>query len=220
MDTVPDQYVNEVELVWREHLPLGLNLLMNDASGFLKLVDLPKESQARKIAIERDLDPEIFKGATVMSINGTRYDANSQEELIDALRNPSRPKSVSFELANPEDAQRIHAFVAGTTTGKDDKVMEKQNEEKVFALEEIEIAEEGPVGIRFSSPSDGLSLRIDEFLVDENGISIMKEKSDNLSVGDILYSINDKIVFGENGRDAALEKFQSCGAVRPLSIIY
>lgn len=33
-----------IELVWRERLPLGMNLLMNDDSGFLKVVDFPRGS--------------------------------------------------------------------------------------------------------------------------------------------------------------------------------
>ena len=36
-----------VELVWRDRLPLGMNLLMNDSSGKLKVVDFPRGSQAR-----------------------------------------------------------------------------------------------------------------------------------------------------------------------------
>ena len=38
----PDR--TRIELVWRERLPLGMNLLMNDESGFLKIVDFPRGS--------------------------------------------------------------------------------------------------------------------------------------------------------------------------------
>ena len=38
----PVQKSNLVELVWREHIPLGMNLLLNDESGQLKVVDFPR----------------------------------------------------------------------------------------------------------------------------------------------------------------------------------
>lgn len=36
-----DNSENIIELVWREHLPLGMNLLTNDRSGLLKVVEFP-----------------------------------------------------------------------------------------------------------------------------------------------------------------------------------
>lgn len=41
-EDVPDR--RRIELVWRERLPLGMNLLMNDESGLLKVVDFPRGS--------------------------------------------------------------------------------------------------------------------------------------------------------------------------------
>lgn len=34
----------KIELVWRERLPLGMSLLMNDESGLLKVVEFPRGS--------------------------------------------------------------------------------------------------------------------------------------------------------------------------------
>jgi hypothetical protein len=53
---------SQVELVWRERLPLGMNLLMNDDSGLLKVVDFPRGSQARAVCEKRQLDPDMFRG--------------------------------------------------------------------------------------------------------------------------------------------------------------
>jgi hypothetical protein len=110
---------NEVELVWRERLPLGMNLLTNDDSGRLKVVDFPRGSQARKVCTEKKIDADIFAGATVVAVNGSRFE--EQADLLDALRDPSRPKSVHFALSNAEDAERVRSFVEGDKSfGGDD----------------------------------------------------------------------------------------------------
>ena len=57
-----DLVEDEVELVWRERVPLGINILTNCESGYLKVIDLPRGTQARKVAQDKQLDPEIFKG--------------------------------------------------------------------------------------------------------------------------------------------------------------
>lgn len=223
VDAVPDKRANEVELVWREHLPLGLNLLMNDESGLLKVVDFPRGSQARKCAIERKLDPEVFNGSTIIKVNGTRYNASSQQDLVDALRDPGRPKSVSFELANAADAERIQSFIRGFGSEgnlNETSPLDKEKEDQVFSLEKVNILDEGPLGIRFSTTSDGFCLRVDEFLKGENGQSLLAENIDNISVGDILFSINDVYVFGEDGRDRALKQFELFSSIRPLSLTF
>lgn len=68
----------DVELVWRDRVPLGINLLMNDDSGLIKVVEFPRGSQARSVASRYELDPEIFKGAIVTTVNGSRYDTFNQ----------------------------------------------------------------------------------------------------------------------------------------------
>lgn len=72
---------DEVELVWRERVPLGLNILTNDESGYLKVIDLPRGTQARQVAQQAQLDPDIFKGSTIVSVNGRRYGPDNQVEL-------------------------------------------------------------------------------------------------------------------------------------------
>ena len=54
-----DKNEDLVELVWRKPVPLGLNILTND--GILKVIDLPRGTQAREVAQSKQLDPDIFK---------------------------------------------------------------------------------------------------------------------------------------------------------------
>jgi hypothetical protein len=72
---------DEVELVWRERVPLGLNILTNHESGYLKVIDLPRGTQARQVAQQAQLDPDIFKGSTIVSVNGRRYGPDNQVDL-------------------------------------------------------------------------------------------------------------------------------------------
>lgn len=86
METLSDDCVSkfddpsrfEIELVWRDYAPLGINLLMNDDSGLIKVVEFPRGSQARSVATSSELDPDIFKGAIVATVNGSRYDKLNQ----------------------------------------------------------------------------------------------------------------------------------------------
>jgi hypothetical protein len=43
----------KIELVWRERLPLGMSLLMNDESGLLKVVEFPRGSVSFCIILVR-----------------------------------------------------------------------------------------------------------------------------------------------------------------------
>jgi hypothetical protein len=107
-----------VELVWRERLPLGMNLLMNDESGLIKVVDFPRGSQARSVCEKRGFDADTFKGAALLGVNGYEYDdQDDQEEVFEALKDPGRPKTVRFLLPATEDAERVRKFVEGS--GKD-----------------------------------------------------------------------------------------------------
>ena len=56
-----DKNEDLVELVWRERVPLGLNILTNDNSGMLKVIDLPRGTQARQVAQAKQMDPDLFK---------------------------------------------------------------------------------------------------------------------------------------------------------------
>ena len=67
-----DENEDLVELVWRERLPLGLNILTNDKSGMLKVIDLPRGTQARQVAHTKQLDPDLFKVSETIKGNEIR----------------------------------------------------------------------------------------------------------------------------------------------------
>jgi len=212
---------NDIELVWREHLPLGMNLLMNDDSGLIKVVDFPRGSQARSVVDLKQLDSDVFKGATITGVNGTRYDADTQDQLVEALKDPGRPKTVSFELANPEDAARIRNLVAGFVKNEE-VLVEAESDEKSLVIKNIVIAEDGPIGINFAVSQDDVGLVVESYSKGENGETLFAENENDVSIGDLLVSINEQYVIGENGsgRKRAVELFEKQGLVRPLSLSF
>lgn len=203
-----------VELVWRERLPLGMNLLMNDGSGQLKVVDFPRGSQARLVTERRNLDPDIFKGATVVAVNGTFFE--EQDDLFDALRDPARPKTVQFRLAESEDAERIRRFVEG------DKVEEQDDspEERVFELRSI--TSDGEIGIEFKPSPDKCGLIVSRFVEGQGGIVLEAERSGQVKLGDLLTHVNGVKVVATNGegQTKSLEALAQNSGKKPLVLSF
>ena len=52
--------------------------------------DFPRGSQARQVAIKKEIDPDIVCGSTIIAVNGKKYDRTERMELIEALREPER----------------------------------------------------------------------------------------------------------------------------------
>lgn len=209
-----------VELVWRERLPLGMNLLMNDESGYLKVVDFPRGSQARLVCEKRGFDPDLFKGATLVAVNGFEYD--DQDELFDALRDPVRPKTVEFELAESTDAERIRRFVEGKDS-KDSMEDEPSDEpEREFKLRDVIFDQPGELGIEFGNSLDNFGLIVRGFIEGQGGTVLSAERSGEIAVGDLLVKINDKLVVSTDGtgRAQAVELLESTAAVRPLCLTF
>lgn len=180
------------ELVWRERLPLGMNLLMNDGSGQLKVVDFPRGSQARLVTEKRNLNPDIFKGATVVAVNGTFFE--NQDELFDALRDPARPKTVQFRLAESEDAERVRRFVEGgdAKEEEDDSPVERK-----YELRSVTSHKE--IGIEFKPAPDKCGLLVSGFVEGKDGIILEAERSGQVKVGDLLTHVNGVKVVATNG---------------------
>lgn len=210
-----------VELVWRERVPLGMNLLLNDESGLLKVVDFPRGSQARSVCTERQIDPDLFKGATIVAVNGFRYDL--QDDLFEALRDPGRPKSVQFELANAEDAERIKRFVEGNDASEEAKAKGVNKAEgSVGTLHTVTFTEPGELGIEFASSSDSFGLVVTGFIEGEAGTVLAAERQGQIKVGDLLCQVNGEFVLGENGSGMtrAMQLLESIGNTRPLSLSF
>jgi len=220
-----DLYANEFELVWREHLPLGMNLLTNDDSKRVKVVDFPRGSQARKVVELARLDPNVFEGSTITAVNGTRYGEDNQEELVDALRDPARPKTVTFELANPEDALRIKNFVAGFDGLVNGDLKDKLNigrTKKSLVIKKVEIVDEGSLGIQFTNSVDDFALVVKGYSKGENGETLFAEREKQICKGDLLVSVNDEYCVGDNGkgRTRAVELFEKYALKRPLLLSF
>eukprot|EP00586_Coscinodiscus_wailesii_P010028 CAMPEP_0172514024 /NCGR_PEP_ID=MMETSP1066-20121228/257245_1 /TAXON_ID=671091 /ORGANISM="Coscinodiscus wailesii, Strain CCMP2513" /LENGTH=1453 /DNA_ID=CAMNT_0013294535 /DNA_START=42 /DNA_END=4403 /DNA_ORIENTATION=- len=223
VEAPPEIDANEVELVWREHLPLGMNLLMNDDSGLLKVVDFPRGSQARKVCEGRQLDPDVFKGATLTAVNGTHYDLDTQDELIAALKDPGRPKTVGFQLSNPEDAERIRRFVSGLE--KDDDALARPPEIPLKALEHkvktVVITKPGSLGIEFATSLNNMSLIVEGYTKSDTNETLLAEANPDISIGDILVSVNGKMALGDSsdtGAHNAISLLEAAASVRPLTL--
>ena len=150
----PVEVSDLIELVWRDRIPLGMNLLLNDESGLLKVVDFPRGSQARTVCEKRNLDPAGFQGATIVAVNGIRY--TNEDDLFDALRDPNRPKTVQFELADTEDAERIRRFVE-ESQGDETSKKPKEVVQRKFESRCVEFIDEGDLGIEFANAPDNVS---------------------------------------------------------------
>jgi len=213
-----------IELVWRHNLPLGMNLLLNDNSGKLKVVDFPRGSQARAVCTEKEIDPAVFNGATIVAVNGTRYDF--QEDLFEALKCSSRPKSILFKLANHEDAARVKNFVEGSFTkskkaGKSGKDEQKETPRQ-FSTRKIVINDNIRIGLEFCISADMFALFVKRFVQGDGGTILAAEKDGTIKTGDILTHVNNKLVLGKDseGQQRALRILKEEGNIRPLSLSF
>ena len=201
-----------------------MNLLLNDQSGKLKVVDFPRGSQARKICTEKAIDPDVFKGATIVAVNGTRYEL--QEDLFDALKNPGRPKSIMFEVANPEDAARVNKFVQSSLPNrakeKEKKKRAAKTAERVFFTTDMVVKESTEIGLEFAKATDGYGLIVKGFVSGEGGTVLAAERSGNVKLDDLLTHVNGKSVVGAagEGQKKALEVLEAEGDARPLTLSF
>lgn len=191
-----------------------MNLLMNDDDGILKVADFPRGSQARSVCERRKFDPDAFKGASVVAVNGTEY--LEQEELFEALKDPGRPKTVGFRLAESAEAERLRKFLEGDTP----PVQEKR--ERVFRLRKSLFEEPGELGIGFGASVDNSCLVVTNFVEGDGGIVFAAERSGNVKIGDLLTHINDEPVLGKDGDGCAkaISALESAGAARPLTLTF
>jgi hypothetical protein len=204
-----------IELVWRERLPLGMNLLMNDDSGFLKVVDFPRGSQARAVCERRGFDSDAFKGATIVAVNGTQYD--DQEELFESLKHPARPKTIRFRLADTDDAERLRKFLEMYNTST---VVAPDKRE--FRFRRVNFLDEGDLGILFKTTNDNVGLVVNGFVEGSGGIVLAAERSGDVMLGDLLTHINDEIVIKPDGGGLtlAMTLLEASAIVRPLSLTF
>mmetsp|Transcript_9313 Transcript_9313/g.25755 ORF Transcript_9313/g.25755 Transcript_9313/m.25755 type:complete len:1397 (-) Transcript_9313:48-4238(-) len=218
----PEEKTNLVELVWRERLPLGMNLLMNDESGELKVVDFPRGSQARVVSEKRQLDPDLFKGATIIAVNGTSYE--EQDELFDALKDPGRPKTVSFRLAESAESERVRRFVEGTDKAidDDDENDESNSAPRKFGERLVTFNDPGELGIIFEAALDNCGLVVNGFLEGGDGTILAAQRSNDIQLRDLLTHVNGQVVVGRTGqgRDWSLKLLEESADRRPLLLSF
>jgi len=226
IEASPEPDNASIELVWRELLPLGMNLLLNDEGGQLKVVDFPRGSQARTVCENRNLDPDNFKGATVVAVNGIRY--QTENDVFEALRDPSRPKTIQFELAESEDAERIRKFV------EESQALDNPNknstkkptvlaDERDISTRDVDFIDDVDLGIEFANAPDNAGLVVRKFLESKDGLVLAAErKKGKINLGDLLTHVNGKLVVGENGsgKILALQLLEAEGTQRPLRLTF
>jgi hypothetical protein len=218
-----------IELVWRERLPLGINLLMNDNDAKIKVVDFPRGSQARVVCEKRQLDPDLFKGAMIVAVNGTSFE--DQEGLVDALTDPGRPMTIQFRVAQSEEAERVRKFVEGDTNGevaatKDTTGVVNGDGERPgrreFSRRDVVFKEPSQLGIQFESSPDNFGLIVSSFIEGDDGIVLAAERTSEIRLGDLLTHVNGKLVVGLNndGRSLSLKALEECIDQRPLVLTF
>jgi hypothetical protein len=217
---MPEEGSNLIELVWRQRLPLGMNLLLNDESGKLKIVDFPRGSQARGVCEKRNIDPDVFKGSTIVAVNGVRY--QNDDDLFEALKDPTRPKTIQFELAEGADAERIRKFVEKSQGGPKKKENDAGPVERSFGTRMVDFTDSGDLGIEFANAFDNFGLVVRKFIQRDDGIVSAAERNENIHAGDLLTHINGNLVLGADGagRVKALKLLQSDGGKRPLALTF
>lgn len=222
--TKAEEDEDELELVWRERVPLGLNILTNCSSGCLKVIDLPRGTQARTVASAKGFDPDLFKGSTIVSVNGRRYGPDSQVDLFAALKDPARPKSILFKLADTEGKERMEKIADmgrgnGKTSGENDSDGAECEDENLVTV--IDIHDEGNIGLKFAS-HDNFALSVSKFLHDSDGGQLPVEKTGKVALHDLLSHINGTLVLGDKGvgKQNALELFEQVGSKRPVQLAF
>lgn len=215
---------DEVELVWRERLPLGLNILTNDESGYLKVIDLPRGTQARKVAQDKKLDPDVFKGAMIVSVNGKRYAPDNQVDLFAALKDPTRPKSILFKLTSVDDAKRLNKRVEqpkGNESNDNEQSTSVIEGESFFTT--VHITNQGEIGLKLVSSPDNFALAVCGFVRDSDGRRLHHENEMScISENDLLCRVNGISVLGDKGegKRKCLSVLEKVGNNRPLLLSF
>lgn len=212
---VEDPTANEIDLVWKEFLPLGINLVLNDKSGKIKVVDFPRGSQARKVCIDKQLDPDIFKGSTVVAINGYRFkrkdESQNRMDMMLALRDQSRPKTIKFRL-DPEMKK-----TSNTMEGPNNPIASDTEDQDSNIVRYLNITKEGPIGLTFERSIDNKCLVVTSF--DENGCAKAALVDNSVNIGDLLTHVNEIcLLSATESIQASYEALQTHGASRPLRL--
>lgn len=172
----------------------------------MKVVDFPRGSQARKVAIDKELDPEIFKGATIAAVNGSNCAKKDRVDLLLALRDPSRPKTIKFILAPEKNNAKSSPSPKKRPTGTT----------KSIGVSTLQIIDERPIGLQFAKSADNC-LILKGFIDEEREKDAI---ATGVSIGDMLTHANGVLMIGEDSGsiDQVLSCLETVGLGRPLSL--
>lgn len=132
------------------------------------------------------------------------------------MRDPGRPKSVGFQLADSDDAERVRQFVEGP------RIVEDQDEPRSFSTRTVVIKDSCDIGLQLRPTMDGFGWWVSAFCEGEDGTVLAAERSGQIEIGNVLTHVNDKVVLGTEGRapNNAVELLETEGLNRPLSLTF
>ena len=215
----------DVELVWRESVPLGMQLLLNDKveKDRVKVVEFPRGGQARRVAEAAGFDPDSFRGSQILAVNGSSYKQHQTsknspsifDETMADLKNPSRPKAILFRLS-AEEGKRI-AMLLGRRNSTDESSLDQVKIIEQTIMSAV-IEDPGPLGISFHVSNEA-GLVVAAFKKKSSGEMLPAEASGQVHIGEVLVSINNRFVTARD-KNVYVKKtsslFTSIGDTRPL----
>jgi hypothetical protein len=129
-------------------------------------------------------------------------------------------------LSDTEEAERVRLFCSNLQ-GLDSYSNSAKVEETTIdecqlndVVKVVTLTDDGPIGVQFSNSPDDVCLVVEGFTKGDEGFILQAERSQLISIGDLLVSINDTTVLGErgSGRRRALSLFENVGSMRPLKL--
>ena len=146
---------------------------------------------------------------------------NEQTDILSALKEPGRPKSINFLLANDEAKEKVKRFVNGQTedeTSGDSSLSHDEDNGGLFVVNEVVINEHKLVGLKLGKSIDGFSLLMKGYT--GSSVNMMSaQRAGKVSTGDVLSHVQGQIVLGEKGagQDRALSILETVKET-PLSL--
>lgn len=154
---------NIVELVFEDTAPIGIRISLHD-NGRLKCSEFLQGGQAEDVCTTAKMDPLMFVDTTIVGVNDKEQSVENTREIYDQLKDPSRPKSIRFEL-RAAIKRKSHAVA-----------MEKDE-----SLVELVFRENRPLGIRIRKQGDSI-LKVCEFPKQSQASAVANELGINPDV--------------------------------------
>ena len=173
------------------------------------------------------LDPDFFRGATICGVNGRKFldsskpvgdpskgpiDSTKIQQVLAALKEPGRPKSIEFLISESERKRimRVLGHLKDGDNAEDANMVRHAPKEVNY----VTITEPGTIGLSFSVDEEEVGLKVSGF---KEG-----KENDNIKVGSILVSVAGEYCFARDGEDdnvaRSTELFKLRAKTRPLEL--